>query len=167
MPTPEVTPNENLVRQVGTGGDPIFYDSDRCPVIHQKVFLPTPKDTDGLSLIRSIFRSDVWAAHRPEKPDVVFKLAKSTAEKLTSIAMECGFDAFPIEPSPDSLDNAHGEPWGHCVATQINISDYQNKNDKEAQKKIKQWAKKVSESLTRNDVVDCLKKPEELDSYRP
>ncbi len=42
---------EMLYRQIGPGGDPIYFNPDRNPPIHQSRFIPTSADTDGLSLI--------------------------------------------------------------------------------------------------------------------
>jgi hypothetical protein len=87
MVTPGVDPSEMLYRQVGQGGNPIYYDPDRRPPLHSGLFIPAKKDTDGLSLIRSRFRSKVWSAYRVEK----LKRKYATLPVISGRGFSCAF----------------------------------------------------------------------------
>jgi|GEM_PF-626927 len=165
MPTPAVTSTELLYRQVGPGGNPLFFDESRASVLHQSLFTPTDNDSDGLSLIRSIYRSEVWAAHRIENPSAQFRLARSIADDLIRIATSVGFSALNFDISPDGLDNLHGEPFAHCTIREINRTDY---NASHTQKKrIKEWAFAVVSRLTKSDISAHYSIPMTSDAYRP
>ena len=51
MTTPVVGASEVLYRQIGDGGNPIFFDPNRESPVNSAIFLPARPDTDGLSLI--------------------------------------------------------------------------------------------------------------------
>ena len=123
MTTPDVQPAETLYRQVGPGGNPIYYDPDHEPPLHDSLFIPNNADTDGLSLTRSRFRAQVWAAFRVEQPDTRFRLARTQASFLVEIAESVGLPSLNFDPSPDNLDHRFGEPWAHCVGREINRTD--------------------------------------------
>lgn len=165
MPTPIVDHAEVLYRQLGPGGNPIYFDPDRTPVVHQSLFLPALRDTDGLSLIRSRFRSDIWAAYRKEQSDIRFRLAVLQASQMEQLALGVGFVSFSYGLSADALDVEHGEPWAHCVATQINRGDYDTSSD--AKRRIKEWAMQVSRLLTQQSVVGPFNEPTPQDPCRP
>lgn len=165
MPTPYIDNTEVLYRQVGPAGNPIYYDPQRTPVVHQALFLPSNQDTDGLSLIRGRFRTDVWAAYRNEQPAVRFRLAVLQVPQMEQLASELGFESFDFGLSADGLDDEHGEPWAHCVALQINRADYDG--CPEAKKRIKEWAMKTATRLTDQDIIGPFHEPTEQDPYRP
>lgn len=165
MPTPNVDTDEILYRQIGPGGNPIYFDPARTPVVHQVSFLPTPSDQDGLSLIRSKFRTEVWSSHRLEKPAVRFRLATLLANRLQQLALDLGFQAMSYVVSADSLDNKFGEPWAHCVVVEINRANYDS--DLDARKRIKEWAVGVSRIITSNEVIGPFHEPRDDDPYRP
>jgi hypothetical protein len=165
MPTPSVEANEKLLRQVGPGGTPIFVDPKRKPPIHFSRFIPTSDDADGLSLIRSRFRSEVWAAVRRERPDVRFHLARFLAETAIAIAEDVGLGALDFLPTEDALDQEFGEPWAHCVVQQLNRTEYAQ--NREAKKRIKEWAHRMAEGIPWNDVTGPFAEPSDQDAYRP
>ena len=163
--TPPVEPDEILFRQVAPhGGTPPLFQSGRQPPIHQNAFLPTRADADGLSLVRPRFRSVIWAAFRPEKQDVRYLLAPKSASVLRDLASSV---QLPIEfaPSADGLDEKHGEPFAHCVATSINRTEYDG--SPEAKRKIKEWAAALAASLSEGDLRGPFPQPSEDDPYRP
>ena len=166
MHTPAVTSNELLLRQIGPGGNPIFFDSSKCPPVHPSVFRPTEKDADGLSLIRGRFRTDVWAAYRMEQPSVRFRLARLSVSRLSNVAVALGIPELSFPTSPDGLDRLHGEPWAHCVVSEINRTAYEA--DRETKKRIKEWALAVAQSIAIDDVVGPYDEPtEDQHPYRP
>ncbi len=165
MPTPAVDEKEVLFRQVKPGGDPIFFDPDRKPAVHRAVFLPSNDDADGLSIIRSKFRSPVWSAYRPEKPCVRFRLACLRIPDLLQVADDCGIQQLNYQTTPDVLDQRHGEPWAHSVIAEINRRDYNS--DQDAKKRIKEWAFHLAESLANHDIIGPFDEPRDCDQYRP
>lgn len=165
MPTPSVDESELLIRQISPGGNPIYFDPARKPPVHQQAFLPSRKDADGLSLIRGRFRSDIWSAYRPEQPAVRFRLVHAQVSSLDQVADECGIQEFSYQSTPDALDNQHGTPWGHCVATKINRTVYDS--DDAAKRRIKEWALGVANLFTEQDVVGPFDAPRQGDEYRP
>ena len=165
MSTPSVVENELLYRQVPPGGNPIYFAPSQKRPVYRAVFYPTQKDTDGLSVIRSKFRSQVWSAYRIEQPHVRFRLACLPNQHLRRIAGDCGIQTLSYLPTPDELDNQHGVPWAHCVITEINRTDYDS--DTTAKKRIKEWALGVADLLGETDVVGPFEKPGEHDHYRP
>lgn len=165
MPTSPVEANEGFYRQIGPGGDPIYFDPARNPPVHQSRFLPTSSDTDGLSLVWRRFRTEVWSAYRIEQPTVRFRLAVLRQLRLEQLASELGFTAMSYDSTADALDVKFGEPWAHCVATSINRVDYDN--DSEAKKRIKDWAMGVARIVTSRDVIGPFHEPTDDDPYRP
>jgi hypothetical protein len=165
MPTPDIDAAEVLFRQIGSGGNPIYFDPSRTPAIHQSRFLPTKQDIDGLSLIRSRFRTHIWAAYRPEKDSERFRLACLKVDTLRQKATQVGLSSLSFNATADSLDERFGAPWAHCVAAEINYTTYSG--DSEAKKRIKEWAMKVAEMLTVDDVIGPFDKPTQSDPYRP
>lgn len=165
MPTPHVDPNETLYRQIGPGGNPIYFDPAQEPPVHSSAFLPSRSDKDGLSLIRSRLRTEVWSAYRAEKPDVRFRLAILRVSQLRQVATNTGMNGLTFERSPDGLDWIHGEPWAHCVALEINRNDYDA--IPEVRRQIKQWALDVAKLLTTSNVVGPFDEPTSKDVYRP
>lgn len=157
--------NEILYRQVGPGGNPVFFNPDKSPPLNLQLFLPTKVDTDGLSLIDARFRSQVWAAFRPEKPGVRFHLAVLSVGNITKLGSDVGLGDFKLRSTPDSLDKEHGEPHAHCVATAINRKDYEA--DPTVKMMIKQWARDLTESIPLESILGPFDPPTEQDSYRP
>lgn len=154
-----------MYRQVGRAGDPIYFDPTRTPPVHHALFLPARSDSDGLSLIRSSFRTETWSAFRVEQPGVRFRLACLQVHILKHLAASCEIPVLTFLPAPDKLDNEHGEPWGHCIITEINRIAYDS--DQAAKKRIKEWALGISSLVTRNDVIGPFAQPTESDPYRP
>jgi len=165
MPTPNVDSQEVLYRQISPGGTPIYFDPGRAPLVHQAVFFPSHQDTDGLSLIRSRFRTEIWAAYRAEKPASRFRLAKLQAGDLQNVDTQVGFSNHDYRPTTDELDERFGEPWAHCVATHINRADYDQ--DPNAKKRIKEWALSVAQRIHRDSVSGPFPEPEDSVPYRP
>lgn len=165
MPTPAVHETEVLYRQVGENRSPIYFDPNRAPPVHRTVFIPTRKDTDGLSLIRSRFRTDIWAAYRLEQPTKRFRLARLQALSLRQLANDLGFQSLVFLATADGLDDQHGEPWAHCVVTNINRTDYDS--DSDVKKRIKEWALGVANLITNDHVIGPFREPTEEDEYRP
>lgn len=73
--------------------------------------------------------------------------------------------SLSFNATADSLDERFGAPWAHCVAAEINYTTYSG--DSEAKKRIKEWAMKVAEMLTVDDVIGPFDKPTQSDPYRP
>ena len=165
--TPPVSGNETLLRQIGPGGNPLYFDPDREPVVHAALFIPTSQDHDGLSLIRALFRSRPWAAYRTTKPDTRHRLAPLAEADLKHLAIEAGLPRLDFKPTPDDLDARHGEPWAHCVAVQINRVDYKDKSDTSKNEAIKNWAKAVAASLSLDHLEGPFDPPGANDPYRP
>lgn len=165
MPTPPADDDELLYRQIGPRGNPIYFDPNKpCPV-HQSVFLPSRKDTDGLSLLRRRFRTEIWSAYRLEQPSVRFRLARLQCGRLRQVATERGIPTLNHIPAPDALDIDHGEPWAHCLVSEVNRTAYDA--DQEARKRIKEWALGISDSISNDDVIGPFEEPTEGDAYRP
>ena len=165
MPTPNVDVNELLYRQIGPGGDPIYFDPERNPPVHQSRFLPTSKDADGLSLVRGRFRTEIWSAYRMEQPAVRFRLALLHASRIQHLSVNLGFQAWTLASTTDALDAKFGAPWAHCVAGEINRAAYDN--DSNAKIRIKEWAMQVANLLTNQEVLGPFQEPTDVDSYRP
>ncbi len=165
MPTSPVDHRELLYRQVSTGGEPIYYDPARKPPVHRAAFLPTRKDGDGLSVIRSRFRSLVWSAYRLERPADRFRLACILASTLNQFAGDHGIQDLHYTPTPDRLDKQYGEPFGHCSVAAINRAEYDA--DEAARVRIKEWALAVANHITNEDVLGPFAQPTENDHYRP
>lgn len=165
MSTPSIGPEDVMYRQIGRGGNPIYYDAARNPPVHQSLFLPTGSDIDGLSLIQGKLRSQIWAAYRLEQPTTRFRLAALKVQSIQQNASSAGFGTLSFECSPDGLDNDQGEPWAHCVATEINRTAYDK--DVDAKKKIKQWAMFVASGISQSDVLGPFAEPTDDDAYRP
>lgn len=165
MNTPKVNEDEMLYRQIGPGGDPIYFNPDRNPPIHQSRFIPTSADTDGLSLIRSRFRTEVWSAYRLEQPSVRFRLAVIQAELLRRIALDSEFESLSYRVSADGIDDRFGEPWAHCVVAEMNRANYDS--DVETKKKIKEWALRATKLIKKEDVIGPFDAPTDDDPYRP
>jgi len=165
MPTPAVEPNEVLYRQISTGGSPIYFDPNRAPLVHSAALLPSHQDTDGLSLIRSRFRSAIWAAYRAEKPAVRFRLVALQARELRQLDSTGQFPNPNYLPTTDGLDERFGEPWAHCVAIHINRADYEN--DRNAKVRIKEWALAVANGITLDSICGPFDEPGDSVPYRP
>lgn len=165
MSTPPVEPDETLYRQLTPGGKPLYFDPTRNPPVLAAVFIPGTADIDGLSMIRARYRSPVWAAFRPNRPETRFSLATCAVSALRDIALRCGFTSWPCIPDPDELDGRFGEPWAHCVLGCVNRSDYES--DHNTKKQIKQWAKWVAESLGPQNIARPFSPPTDDDPYRP
>ena len=166
MPTPDVEfVEEVLYRQISPGGTPIYFDPNRDPVVHSAALLPSHQDTDGLSLLRSRFRTEIWAAYRAEKPDVRFRLACLPASELRLLDTKTEFPDPKYLPTEDGLDNRFGEPWAHCVATHINRTDYEN--DRNVKKRIKQWALALAKGIAPASIWGPFQEPDDSVPYRP
>lgn len=165
MSTPPVQANESLYRQIGPGGNPIYFDPTRAQCVHRSSFLPTTQDVDGLSLIRSRFRTAIWSAHRPELPDVRFRLAVLRSVVAREVAINAGFTHLEFEPSPDTLDERFGEPWAHCTVSQINRLDYDS--NQTVKRMIKEWAMGIANSVSEQVVIGPFDAPGHDDDYRP
>lgn len=165
MATPPIDGAEILYRQVGYGGTPIYFDPDRNPCLWTNLFLPTNGDTDGLSLIRASFRCAQWSALRLTKPDIRYRLAQLIAAETATKAIAAGMQTMTFVSSPDDLDDQHGEPHAHCVASQVNINAY--KTNHEAKRAIKEWAHQVANSINREDILGPFPVPPDDYPYRP
>lgn len=165
MPTPNVDANETLYRQIGPGGNPIYVDPARTPVVHQSRFLPTTSDTDGLSFVRSRFRTEIWSAYRVEKPTVRFRLAVLQVNRLRQLALNLNYQPISYALCADALDDKFGEPLAHCVVVEINRGDYDK--DSDAKKRIKEWAMGMANLVTIQDVKGPFQAPTDHDLYRP
>lgn len=163
--TPDVDANELVFRQVGPGGNPLWFDPDRPIPLYHALLLPSSDDTDGLSLIRERFRSKVWAAFRPHRNNVNFRLIVLKVKSLQDHAVAMQMSEFNLMASPDALDDVHGHPWAHCVAVQINRKDYDTLPH--VRKQIKAWARQVSSSLQLVCVTEPFESPSSDDPYRP
>ena len=163
--TPPVESDETLYRQIGPSGQPIYFDPKRHPPVHRSLFMPSRADTDGLSLIRSRFRTRVWAAYRVEKPLVRFRLAQLQTSRLRTLAEDVGFPKFHAESTPDELDQQYGPPWAHCVVKEINRRDYDN--DWQSKRMIKEWAMAVAGEITSDFVLGPYPVPTSEDPLRP
>jgi hypothetical protein len=84
---------------------------------------------------------------------------------MREISIGTGFTNLSFESSPDALDNQFGEPWAHCVVSAINRSDYDSSLS--AKKMIKEWARKVANSVAKPDVIGPFATPTDEDQYRP
>jgi hypothetical protein len=165
MATHPVELSEPLRRQVGLGGNPIYFDATRAPpILHYSLFLPGRDDADGLSLIRARHRTPIWSAFRPETPDVRYRLACLTADDVAHRARVVGF-GVTFDLSPDSLDHRFGEPWAHCVVREINRTAYDT--DKEAKRRIKDWAHQIVEQIAPSDVIGPFAEPTDAAPHRP
>lgn len=165
MSTPNVEHSEIVYRQIGPGGNPIYFDPTRRPPIHRSLFIPNAEDTDGLSLIRSRFRAEIWCAHRMERPAIRFRLAVLTVAGLVTEGRASDISDLRFEATEDSLDAQNGEPWAHCIAVTINRTDYDR--DEQVRKRIKEWAKRLQDSLTASEVLGPFSSPDSGHSYRP
>jgi hypothetical protein len=169
--TPPVEANEIVVRQIKEGGgQPLFFDATQAspPVVHRSLFLPSPKDVDGLSMIRLRYRGEAWAAYRSETPDQRYRLARLLPSSLIECARAAGIEWLHFNPAPDDLDREHGQPWAHCNVQEINRRDYDNKSDPAAKMRIMTWADKVSKLVALADVSNPYPAPgPQADSYRP
>jgi len=165
MSTAPVDENELLFRQVSPGGDPIYFDETRKPPVFHVVFLPGREDHDGLSMIRNKFRTEIWSAYRLERTTVRYRLACLNVSELNRMSNERGTSDLTYNPSPDGLDNQHGEPWAHCCIAEINKTIYDS--DQDAKKRIKEWARHVSDWLSRDSIIGPFREPTEADPYRP
>jgi hypothetical protein len=163
--TPCVEDTEILYRQVSPNANPIYFDPHRAPPIHRNLFLPAPNDNDGLSLIRSRFRTEIWSAYRPQQPDTRYRLACVKQSVLVEVACGKGFASLDFKPTPDVLDEQHGEPWAHCVIREINRTDYDNSIDRK--KAIKEWALAVANGIASDAVIGPFQPPTPTDRYRP
>lgn len=164
MTTPAVDSTETLYRQVPPGGNPIYFDPNGGPLA-RTLFLPSRADRDGLSLIRSRFRSRVWAAYRPQRPTTQYRLASVVAATLADCALEADLGDLHVDPSPDALDERFGEPWAHCVVREVNRPDYEDNADRKAQ--IKEWALAVAKTIPPDQVSPAYGVPSNDDPYRP
>lgn len=170
LDTPPVGNDETLVRQIKPGTNPLFFDDSRypLPVLHWSLFKPAPGDQDGLSLIRLRLRSDVWAAFRPTTQDQRYRLARLFPAKLIECGRASGLEWLHFQPSADDLDDEHGQPWAHCVVSEINARDYNDKSDPESKKRILTWAGLVAKQVSRDDVTGPYERPVPgIDPYRP
>lgn len=165
MQTPDVAQDETLLRQIHPGGNPIFFDPMQNPPIHHSVFRPTDRDTDGLSLIRQRFRTDIWAAYRLEQPAIRFRLARLSVAKLSELAEQLGLGSLSFPHSPDGLDNLHGQPWAHCVLSEINRNAYDSTFS--AKVAIKEWMLAVAKSIAIEAVIGPFEEPNDTHPYRP
>ena len=165
MPAPNVDTDEHLYRQIGPGGDPLYYEPGRNPTVHQAAFLPTSKDSGGLSLIRGRFRTEIWSAYRLERPNERFRLAVLNAHDLGQLALNEGFEVLNYRSTADGLDNRFGEPWAHCEVKEINRAEYDR--DKAVRTRIKNWAMKVVEQVTNDKLSGPFELPTDDDPYRP
>ncbi|MFM8582837.1 MAG: hypothetical protein ACKOFW_15210 [Planctomycetaceae bacterium] len=161
-PAAPLAGDEVLYRQVGPGGNPVFYEPGREPPLDYTLFLPSRADLDGLSLIRQAHRAPVWAAFRPEQPAVRFRLAIVSLTLLQAIDAETGLTAARYQATPDTLDAERGEPWGHAIAAHINRPAYER--DKSL---LKSWARRVTCLIRHSSISGPFALPTVHDAYRP
>lgn len=165
MPTPPVALLEVLYRQLGPGGDPLFYDPTRQPPIHSALFLPGKKDTDGLSLIRASYRTEIWSGTRIENPDIRYRLAKLTAEQLSKIAQNTSLGSVSYDITPDAIDERFGEPFAHCSVPEVNRTAYDA--NRSAKRGIKEWAVAIANALTEDELIGPFQAPTDQDNPHP
>lgn len=155
-----------VYRQLIDGGDPLWYSPSRVPRVSHTAFMPTKEDTDGLSLIDSGTRSEVWAAHRIESPFVKRRVAVLAVDMLVEAAKEAGL-CHKLVCDPDALDNLFGKPSSHLLATHINRSEYDNKTTTGNRANIKSWVKIVASKICNDDVLPIQPLPSFYHCYRP
>ena len=165
MSTPDVESCETLYRQIPPGGDPLFIDPSAYPCVHPSRFHPTKMDTDGLSLIRARFRSREWAAQREQQPEKQFKIVPVNARASEQIAAELELNDYSFLATADVLDDKHGEPWAHCVATDINNANFQKGTPTRPQ--IKEWAIAVAKQIKYEEIMGPFPRPTCDSTYRP
>ena len=117
-----------VYRQVISGGEPIWFNPSREPPVSHAAFLPSREDADGLSLIDSSTRSEVWAAHRMESPKTQRHVAVLDVSMIAEVATEVCL-SHELVCDPDKLDKWFGEPSSHWLATRINRCDYDSNKD--------------------------------------
>jgi len=153
-----------VYRQLISGGNPLWFDSSKTPPVSHAAFLPSSEDTDGLSLIDMSLRSEVWAAHRVESPKTQRRVAVLDVSEIERIATDFKL-THKLICDRDELDKLFGEPIAHCLATYINRSDYDSKN--EAKIKIKSWARTVASKIAKENISDVQPLPTVYHCYRP
>lgn len=163
--TPPVNVAEVLFRQAPLRGNPLFVDRTVTPPVHRSAFRPSRVDHDGLSLIRSSYRSLEWSGCRPEKEGEELYVIELPVKQLSDIGQISGFPAIEFRCSPDALDDVHGEPFAHCTVLQINRTDYDK--DRDSKNRILKWTEKLSESISLAQVHGPLMKPTADVPYRP
>jgi len=152
MKTPPVGQQETLLRQISPGGDPVYFDPTRIESpVDKAVFLPSPDDSDGLSVIRNQFRSLARASRRKEKPGAKFHIASINVLELQNTARDAGFSVLSFCVNADAFDADFGEPWAHCTITEINRIDYDG--NREAKIRIKEFARLVAKQITALRVI--------------
>ncbi len=162
----EVAFDEPLYRQVlPNAGTPLYLDRSLAPPVHHALFRPTKNDVDGLSLLRSKYRSQVWCGQRPGQLGNCYCLINLQSNELSRIAEACGLGPITFTVSPDDFDRRFREPYAHCVAKEINHTEYIS-NDA-AKKRMKNWAIEVSRSITIDCVIGPFHQLTAEDSYRP
>jgi len=132
--------SQTLYRQIKNGGNPIYYEPNRTPILHSAAFLPSSQDKDGLSVIQGGFRTKIWAAYRPEQPEERFRIALLRFDFLKTIALDAGFPDLQLKTTPDQLDDYFGIPFAHGVLPEINRISYDN--CLVSKKQIKEFGKK-------------------------
>ncbi len=165
METPPVESGEMVYRQVGPGGNPVYFASGRKPPVHWSLFLPGRQDDDGLSLIRRRFRTPIWAAFRPDTPETRFRLICMDVALMQDVAQLAGLPEIGFEPTPDGLDQQHGPPWAHCAAREINRGEYDS--NRQIKVRIKQWARDLADRIEHEQIIGPFDAPGSDDSYRP
>lgn len=86
------------------------------------------------------------------------------AGNVIGIARDNGIDPLNFDPSADQLDVENGRPWAHCVAREINRTQYNQ--DNAAKRRIKEWALAMAELIQPANIIGPFKQPTEADPYR-
>ena len=153
-----------VYRQLIKGGNPIWVSPTRNPPVDSVAFIPTKEDTDGLSLIDFNTRSEVWAAHRVESPDIQRYVVLIEVSMIEEVARECLL-SHEMKCDPDELDKNFGEPFSHWLAVRINRREYDGKND--VKKNIKSWAKTLASRISKESISKLQPLPSYTNRYRP
>jgi len=118
-----VSPDEFVLRKVPDR--PSYYDPSLPQPVSRLAFAPTERDTDGISLFRSVFTT----------PEMVSALSKPKGCWITQLIAQAFFD-FDLTIKPDPL--RPGWPRGHSLVPELNWAARQQKEDKALRHRLKE-----------------------------
>lgn len=136
-----ISEDEILYRRIPAS----HYSSDlNCPVLADG-FRPSSLDEDGISFYRAKFtdpKSTLLSA-REEKRGTYY-VAKIKVKDIVSLSLPIKLTIIP-DPCPPVK--------GHCLITEINKKDYDNKTNSTLKENIKEASRELAKLIKPEDVV--------------
>ena len=165
MSTPPVNAAEVIFRQIGPGGTPIYFDPNRSPPLH---FAPLPARVKrfGRTVADSISFShgNLVGISRGSSGRSLSPCTRCCRESRRNSPRQRHRSVEVSTQVPMRLDVQNGSPWAHCVAREINRTQYDA--DNVAKRRMKEWALAMADHIQPAEIIGPFQRPTQADPYR-